>query len=373
MSQYKVTDFNYITSGSKSKFINLDLSSIDNNENKKNMTFICGIEYNDTIMSYDKNHNKSSLYDNTTNNIIHNLYDIKDICFKSNIKKTITSNSEKDSFKSENYVDIYGPQINSDPLGFVQVNDYIYCLSKRTTEGCFFKKTTLSDSKNTDVIDSLYSWQLNSDNLKTYTYYWKDNSGKLTPEAFKTGVILNNIKYNYMFEIPVNSEYQDFENGDIHSDIFQTKNVYDSYYSMNMISNHYTIDNCRNYCGIGKFDNTIYLKYYDNVQYKGSWVSNKTDPFDGTITTYNTNENKMNSKDKFQKIETITSVNRFRSSVKHKSNLFSIDISNTNIDINNNDSYVKKIKQDIKNNIREICKKITPVNTQLFDVYFNGV
>jgi hypothetical protein len=41
---------------------------------------VCGIENNDNIMDYTQNYNKSSLYDYETENIIHNLYDIKDIC-----------------------------------------------------------------------------------------------------------------------------------------------------------------------------------------------------------------------------------------------------------------------------------------------------
>jgi hypothetical protein len=50
------------------------------------MTFICGIESNDNIMQQTSESNKSSLLDSETNEIIHNLYDIKDICLKSDIQ-----------------------------------------------------------------------------------------------------------------------------------------------------------------------------------------------------------------------------------------------------------------------------------------------
>ena len=75
-----------------------------------------------------------------------------------------------------------------------------------------------------------------------------------------------------MFEIPLNNEFNDFDNGDVHADIFQTKNAYNAYYSMDM-DNISSINNCREYCGIGKFCNNLYLKYYDNINYKGTFYN----------------------------------------------------------------------------------------------------
>jgi hypothetical protein len=75
-----------------------------------------------------------------------------------------------------------------------------------------------------------------------------------------------------MFEVPLNNEFNDFDNGDVHADIFQTKNAYNAYYSMDM-NNITCINNCREYCGIGKFCNNLYLKYYDNINYEGTFDS----------------------------------------------------------------------------------------------------
>jgi hypothetical protein len=119
MSKYIVKDFNYIASGEKTKIINLDIESVDKTEKYPNMTYICGIEENDTIMDFEQNYNKSSLYDTNTKQIIHNLYDIKDVCLKSDIKQSLNDNNVIDSYKSDNYVDIYGPQLTENPIDFV--------------------------------------------------------------------------------------------------------------------------------------------------------------------------------------------------------------------------------------------------------------
>lgn len=367
MSQFCVKDFNYISSGKKSKLINLDLETVDGQIVQNNVTFVCGIENNDNIMDYTQNYNKSSLYDYETENIIHNLYDIKDICLKSDTKKIITSKSSYETYKSENYIDIYGPQLDENPIEFIQMTDYTYCLTKQTKQGCYFKQTTLRDKiDENELIDSSYNWNIKNENLKTYIY--NGNNYDNIADNFESRINLNNIEYNYMFEIPLNNEFNDFDNGDVHADIFQTKNAYNGYYSMDMDSIS-SINNCREYCGIGKYCNNLYLKYYDNINYKGIFNNEEEQ-----ISAFNMK--KIPQKYSFQKIESIATINRFRNNIKHKSNIYSIEIRDTGVNsVINNDEIedIKKIKMDIKNNIREICKKITPANTQLFDIYFSGV
>jgi hypothetical protein len=95
------------------------LESVDGKTRYNNVTFVCGIEKGDNIMDYNENYNKGSLYDCETENIIHNLYDIKDICLKSDTKKISTSKIGNETYRSENYVDIYGPQLNENPIEFI--------------------------------------------------------------------------------------------------------------------------------------------------------------------------------------------------------------------------------------------------------------
>jgi hypothetical protein len=97
------------------------------------------------------------------------------------------------------------------------------------------------------------------------------------------------------------------------------------------------------------------LKYYDNVGYEGSIGSVEEE-------ISNVQMNRTSDKHVFQKIETINSINRFKHNTGHKSNLYSIKINNLDI-MNETDENVNKIKTDIKNNIRKLCKYVTPVNT----------
>lgn len=364
MSKYTVKDFNYISSGKKSKIINIDIESEDKKDIQKGISFVCGIENNDTTMDYNLNYNKYSLFDVKTNNIIHNLYDIKDLCLKSDIKKSVILSSSFEGYKSENYIDIYGPQLTENPIEFTQIGQNTYCLTKQTSEGPFFRQTTLEEShENTsDIIDSTYSYFIENEKLRTYTY--KSNDYAVLSDNFQTRINLDGIKYNYMFEIPLNNEVNDFESGDVHADIFQNKNVYDPYYSMDMDGTT-SIKNCREYCGVGNGCGTLYLKYYDNQKYYGQYLNEENN-----ISNYSMTQEK--EKYDFQKIETMTSINRFRNNIRHKSNLFSLELRDTGLNSVQNEN-VDKIKQDIKNNIREMVKHTSPANTQLFDIFFSGV
>jgi hypothetical protein len=68
-------------------------------------------------------------------------------------------------------MDIYGPQLYDNPIQFIQLNDYIYCLTKMTTTGCSFKSTTLRDNNNVDdLVDSSYYWKITENSIKTYIY-----------------------------------------------------------------------------------------------------------------------------------------------------------------------------------------------------------
>lgn len=362
MSKYTVIDFNYMSSGSKSKMINLDIKSNDDNSTLKNVTFVCGIENNDTIMDYTQNCNKNSLYNPETNTIIHNLYDIKDLCLKSNIRKINALSSSFDTYKSENYIDIYAPQLNYNPIDFVQIKNNVYCLTETMTNGPSYNNIYFDNNSNDDYIDTYYHREISNSALKTFIY--NSNTDTELSNRYKSCVNLDGIEYNYMFEIPLNDQINDFDSGDIHADIFQTKNAYNAYYSMEMDTPK-SLKNCRNYCGLGNGCGTLFLKYYDNVDYVGGITNYENDI--STVYMEKDNSPKYN----FQKIETITSINRFRNNIRHKSNLYSIEIRDSGLNNLNEESV--KIKQDIKNNIREIVKKVTPVNTQLFDVFFSGV
>lgn len=336
------------------------------------MTFIANVQNDDDNMTPFGTSNQFSMFDITNQCLIHPLYDIKDMCLKSNIKKITDGHQEKDN--TEKFVDIYSPQISSNPIHVTKMGEYAYAVSDNTKDGPIYLRTNLDDKRKTtpaeEVDNTKYNYKLKSGHLKTYLY-GEDRSQELSTN-FQRKQNLDGVEYNYIYEIPLNSQdYNDFENGDIQTEIFQAKSTYDSLYSMNMPESDY-LSCTRQYCGVGQCGDELYFKYYDNVDYE---FGQRRHDDNNDIETIDVK--RIQRKYSYQKLETIRSINRFKSNIRHKSNVYSISIRNTGlntdyIDKGINDK-VAKLKTDIKNNIREIAKQICPVNTQLFDVYFDGV
>ena len=84
----------------------------------------------------------------------------------------------------------------------------------------------------------------------------------------------------------------------------------------------------------------------------------------------------------YQMVEVVKNINRFESSVKHKSNVFSVVVENSNLAKSSKDessmakseqefeNYKSQLRNSITQFVRNACKDIVPVHTQLFDVQF---
>jgi len=155
-------------------------------------------------------------------------------------------------------------------------------------------------------------------NISTLTYdknYIKQQLDK--HEAIDSNRSIKNayegIEYNSLYEI--NGQlYNDYESGNIAANVYKTKNQYDCTYSMRHQNNH-ILKNARNYVGIEKCNNTLYLKYVDVVKYEKT--SQKTD---------NANMYGM----KLPNIEIVKAVQRNKEMTNHATNMYSIAI-NTDI------------------------------------------
>lgn len=97
-------------------------------------------------------------------------------------------------------------------------------------------------------------------------------------------------------------------------------------------------------------------------------------------------EFKMN----FQRVEVVRNINRFESSIKHKPNVFSVVVQNSNlekdptVDMTSSDDklsedmrnrrllekYKESLRDSITQFVRNTCEGIVPAHTQLFDVQF---
>lgn len=194
--------------------------------------------------------------------------------------------------------------------------------------------------------------------------------GDYTP-IFEPKRNLRGIAYNYLLETQNNGVVAEYDSGEIDACILPTKNSLDSMYSMNM-PNLDQLSGCREYVQVNQCANMIYLKFYDNVSYsKQSSVSNNgVEDIDvarsGTV------------KYPYQKIE-ILEKNMFTSKRKHKSNLFSIRISDIpefdDRSMSESEDGMEKdiktrIKKDIQTAVYEITKNVCPTNTQFFKLYF---
>lgn len=411
MAKFRLDSINYISVGKTEKLFNVDISyneednqtssdsvssdfETEENATQKllkslfeqpikieyNKVFIADID-DDTVLGTGESNKFSIESTNGSNQIrIHPIYDINDICIKSSIKKIKNSTAEYKN-KSDDYVDIYVPQLEDGILDFCQMDNYSYCLSKRTEKGPTMLWTDLYDQTKTTtpgyIEDESYAWNLKYNVLKTFIYNTSadmtSSDSEVLSNYYKPRYNLTGVKYNYLIEVPQNlpiGTYNDYEAGDIQGDIFQAKNVYDCYYGMNMPDTSSLI-NTRDYIGLANCGDKIFLKYYDNVDYKAFVPTRVQNSNVDDVVDVATEENHI-SDYPFQKIETLDSINRFRSNIRHKSPLYSLRISNSGINEFSEEDEKERIKKDIKNNIRTITRKLCPVTTQLFDVFFDS-
>ena len=74
----------------------------------------------------------------------------------------------------------------------------------------------------------------------------------------------------------------------------------------------------------------------------------------------------------YDHIESIDGIYKYRYIPKHKSNLFSIKIKNSNLNDAYGNSDKEQIQKSIDNIIKNIIKQITPIHTQLFNISWEG-
>jgi hypothetical protein len=310
------------------------------------------------------------------------------------------------------YVDTFAPQINYNDL--CQYRDYAFILSDITLAGP--KSKIVEDTM--DPFD-LPVPVLKELDIKTYVY---PSSSIISLDALSgdnTMVPLYNlsgIPFNYFCEIPLSYKYFNYELASqddyfsVYADVFNCKNSYDFNYGVRSvltsagdattISGY--IDYCRDYTKVDCTGDLLYLVYNTNKFYETSAAQS----ISGTGITFNMTPTSSffisgdianinmtpalvlsakpnyssisgNIYDLYECVEVlnnVNSINRIRSQLNHKANLFSINIQNANII--NNDSLTEEektnIQTSIKNIIKNIYKQFVPANTQLFNIYFNG-
>ena len=183
-----------------------------------------------------------------------------------------------------------------------------------------------------------------------------------------------------------------YSSGDIYGDMFVTKSVLDSHYDMNIGLSYWdehshewtSKDNDaatrmlkaqgRDYIGLGDCSNQLSLFYKPMdiaIGYEREWMDldddGNKDADERVIARRSVNpEEGLN----YQMVEVVRNINRFESSIKHKMNVFSVVVENSNLAPDNSetrDEVLEKFKEQLRNSVtqfvRNTCEGIVPVHT----------
>lgn len=314
----KLIDF--VTTENVKAFV---LSTSDGSNQQLNTSIYYG-NVEKSVDRNDLNYNKGCLF--TDDKIYQGLYSAKDFFYKSVGYKHNTFDHKL---------------LNDNISNVIQVNNFIYALKDPTNRGVSILSndiyTILSANDGVSAIDEsvISTYLFNANNISSIL----DNK---LPDNIGSYVLDNpniNLKYNQLLETPGHT-IVDYDSGYFPANIFKCKNNYNNLYNETYINNN----QAREYISIDKCNNQIYLKYKN----KGEDIEN---------------------------VETIVGLNRYETLNLHKTNMYNINIACekifNNSHLNNSNDYqqiLELFKQEIKNCVIEICKKITPVDTQLINV-----
>jgi hypothetical protein len=341
MASIQINNINYINYGPTQSFISLTMT---NNGTPSCVTLVTDIPKNKLDFNTALPDNINSLY--YYENILYPVYDIRTLCIKSDVIKN--------KLKTDNNtLDIYSPPIN-DILHICTFQNYVYTLISKQQYAIQYKQISSLQYDNMNNYIFQYSNNLNN----TYIYEKPKNEYDSNIQD-RFNILTTNIndEYNYLLEIPIDGQYNNYISGDIYGNAYPCKNVFNSTYSMSVDNDKLASKINRDYVTVNKFNNNLYMTYYSDDS-------------------------------KYQHVEIVDSLNRYTIGSNHKSNMYSIKINNINLttltsfaseadkQIDNNHKDVlniiyKNLKADIKNNIRDLTKKLCPVNTELFDVYID--
>lgn len=426
MAHFDIRNINYIIKGEKENLINLDIFDTRTSSMISNITYLTDTG-NDTgnissssmthrIIKTKEKDNKHISYNMLNpDNTIYALFDFKDVAVKSPLRKGFFEKSKfqttDNEINTEYLLDIYGPKLSANPIGFCAAigSDYnlvSYGITENISNSPMIKATNLSENKikslnniSADVDFKKWNYKIIEENNKTYIgipvsslFNLSDNislsnesyssylstfgslSSNMISVLFDSKYNLSGLNKNYIYRIVLDSQYYNNHNsGDIMGDFVIGKNSYDAQYSMNMDSLN-CLSNVRNYIGIGSCGGRVFLKYTDNTNLYNTSDSKLTTSISSDIQDIYLSSKVLNDKfNNFQKIEYIDSISQFKSSTFHKSNMFSIKIKNlfNNLDSNPEISKnISKIKDDLTRSIRKIVSDLAPAHTQLLDVLY---
>ena len=360
-------------SSSDVKYVRLHLSCCTDDYRKRLLDF-----YNSSLRysaTYVIEHNQ---VDGDMNQVgmasgaVRPMYEIADICIKSKNPLQHSNLVDFDGTASSaptRTEDFYLPD-SAEVTGFCQIDDHVYMMTKSTGDSPLYARVDKGVAR------------LCSEQLSTYLYVLLADTGASSYSQYLSSVPaerffasprdFGRVQCNYVAKAPMSSIVKGFGstkygNDNLYAGIFSTKSAYDSSYSMSMPSDS-VLSGCREYSEVNSCAGRPYLKFDDCVTYAeraGQVV--KTVP---SVRSY-------------PKIESLNPV-ASRSAKAHKSCFFSVNILDSEMaGLKYDSSSVKpgvkdfnklkmQIRHDITEAVRQIVRNVCPVQTQLFEVQFNG-
>jgi hypothetical protein len=195
---------------------------------------------------------------------------------------------------------------------------------------------------------------------------------------------LSGIEYAYFGEMPINTTFYDFDYGTLYIDMFNLHNELDYKYDTDAYteesltvpdSTNVVLNNSREYERMDLNENNIWVSYRVGTNYLGT-LTGVTYPLDDSAeeTAYmsKTTATTGTAFD-YPYIERIRGVYRLTTNA-HKSNIYSIEILNSNLNENITDlttrSYIQSI---VERAILQFQEKVAPVHTQLWKIIWKGL
>lgn len=373
------------TSSDKSKFVRLYLSCCTEAFRKQLSAFYLSHQYYGHTYVIEHLQNDMPMTSSSGTKDVHPIYDIDDVALKSANKTGNHFVKDTTNFDYDDYdhiarqvdpmtEDYYIPQ-DASVVGFCQSENNALVLTSPTSSSPLQirLKYDENDMGEVEADQSHYIMSLEDGKLKTYLYSFFKNGEQISSlssaqQFFDEVSELKGLQYNYLADVPLDTIFDncsttDFGYGNVYCTIHPTKNMYNSTYSMEMDSSH--LMNARSYAEVNTCRGQAYLKYYDNVSLSSGIISDSAQPY--------------------PKIEYIYPL-VIKNGGHHKSYFFSIDIQKLDLGdpatkdgkllpvrmMNEQQKLRNVIKRDITNAIREIAHVACPVQTQLFEVKFNG-
>lgn len=351
---------------------------------------------------FNNNSSKANIYsikDTLRDQLLRNYYEIEDIDIQT--VNTTLPKSDQTGSKTD-----YIKQYNADDLGYI---------SLKQIDGFGF---LLSD----DVVNGLRELSYNTSAYVDYdqqsNIFVYPPSGEISLSGEVGNMLpiynLSGVSFNYLTEVPTDNIYFDFQSPVAYGNTTNLKNYLNGEWNTeSMVSSastttevSATLDNTRSYKKLGgRIDGSLYFTYKHDTSYitdDPTPISNSREFDDYSVSALTLSGSltdipmsgyaiESDSMDvsaitdgedyarKFQYVESIRidglgGFNKYGRVEGHKSNVYSVNIKNANV--NNNTTLStgerSKIKKSINNVIRNVIEACTPINTQLAKIYWNG-